>query len=197
MPDQRPQVIIIAGPNGAGKSNTAPALLQLDLGLTTYVNADAIARGMSAFEPDTVAFEAGRIMLERIRALAAKRANFAFETTLAGRSYAHYVDEWTAAGYCVNLFFIWLRSPEISIQRIANRVRLGGHSIPEDTIRHRYAASIRNLLHLFIPRCTRWIVMDNSEADAAPALVAEGGLGLTTSVFQQTTWNTILSQASQ
>jgi predicted ABC-type ATPase len=195
MPDHRPQVIIIAGPNGAGKSSTAPALLQFDLNVTAYVNADAIARGMSAFAPDSVAFEAGRVMLERIRALAAKHTSFAFETTLSGRAYAHYINEWTASGYAVNLLYIWLRSPDIAIRRIADRVALGGHSIPEDTIRYRYAASIRNFVSMYIPRCTRWMVVDNSEAHTTPSLVAEGGLGTEPTIAAPSTWNTILDQA--
>jgi predicted ABC-type ATPase len=194
MPDQRPQVIIIAGPNGAGKSSTAPMLLGHQLKIISFVNADAIARGLSAFNPEGAAYTAGRIMLERIRTLAAKRSSFGFETTLAARSYAHSIDEWTAAGYEVNLLYLWLHSADLACDRVANRVRSGGHSIDPQTIRDRWAASIRNLVHLYIGRCHRWTVYDNSQS-GEPRPIAQGGLSQPMHIDHADTWNMILRTA--
>jgi predicted ABC-type ATPase len=144
------EIIILAGPNGAGKSTLAPFLLRDWLGLTEFVNADVIASGLSAFEPERAAFEAGRIMLRRLRELVAQRQNFAFETTLATRSYATWLRQLMQEGWHVNLVFIWLDSPELAVQRVAARVAAGGHDIPEATIRRRYDKGIRNF-----SRCIR------------------------------------------
>src|SRR5262249_1086778 len=128
------QIIVIAGPNGAGKTTLAPSLLRDWLGLLEYVNADTIAQGLSAFRPEHAAFEAGRIMLGRLHELAEKRENFAFETTLATRSYAPRLAELRRKGYRVHLSFIWLNSDEIAVQRVRERVQSGGHGIPEEII---------------------------------------------------------------
>lgn len=111
------QIIIIAGPNGAGKTELAPYLLRDRLGLLEYVNADTIAQGLSAFQPEQAAFDAGRIMLKRLRELAEQRKSFAFETTLATRSYAGWLRRLRDQSYQIHLSFIWLRSPEMAIQR--------------------------------------------------------------------------------
>ncbi|MBD3562297.1 AAA family ATPase, partial [Planktothrix sp. FACHB-1355] len=133
-----PNLIVIAGPNGAGKSTVAPILLQETLGVNEFVNADAIAQGLSAFAPEAVAFQAGRIMLERLQQLANQRANFAFETTLASRTFAPWIANLRQAGYVFYLLFLWLPSPEVAIARVQQRVREGGHNVPEETIRRRY-----------------------------------------------------------
>src|SRR5258706_4725877 len=109
------QVVIIAGPNGAGKTSLAPYLLRDWLGLLEYVNADTIAQGLSAFQPERAAFEAGRIMLKRLRELAEQRKSFAFETTLATRSYAGWLEKLRRDGYRVNLMFVWLNSPDLAV----------------------------------------------------------------------------------
>ena len=133
-----PHMIIIAGPNGAGKTTTAPALLQDALQVDDFVNADVIAQGLCAFQPEKEAIRAGRIMLKRIHSLAEKRADFAFETTLASRSFAHWMPELKRQGYQLHLFFLWLDHPDLAVSRVKERVRLGGHQVPENTIRRRY-----------------------------------------------------------
>jgi len=173
--DQSPQIVIIAGPNGAGKSTLAPYLLRDWLGLLEYVNADTIAQGLSAFRPEQAAFEAGRIMLGRLRELAGKRENFAFETTLATRSYAPWLAELRRQGYRVHLSFIWLNSPEIALQRVRERVQSGGHGIPEETVRRRYRKGLQNFFALYQPLADTWGVYDNS-ASPNPVLVATGSL---------------------
>ena len=138
-----PNVIVIAGPNGAGKSTFAPALLRDTLKIPEYVNADTIAEGLSAFAPEDASFDAGRVMLGRLDDLAEDHKDFAFETTLASRFYAGWLSKLKVQGYRVSLSFLWLRTVDMAIERVAERVRVGGHSIAEETIRRRYHAGLR------------------------------------------------------
>ncbi len=167
------QIVVIAGPNGAGKTTLAPYLLRDRLGLLEYVNADTIAQGLSAFQPEHAAFEAGRIMLRRLRELAGQRKSFAFETTLATRSYASWLKQLKVDGYQVHLSFIWLHSVEIAVERVRQRVASGGHDIPEKTIRRRYQKGIRNFFSLYRPLADSWAVYDNS-ALVEPMMLANG-----------------------
>src|SRR5436309_6670143 len=173
MAGPRPLVIAIAGPNGAGKSTTAPSLLRDALRVSEFVNADAIAGGMSAFRPDSVAIPAGRVMLERMRHLAKTRADFAFETTLANRSFAPWLARLKRSGYHVHVLFLWLESVDLAVNRVAARVRLGGHDVPEVTVRRRYARGLRNLFGLYLPIADSWQVFDNSRV-GRPRLIAAG-----------------------
>lgn len=166
-----PHVIIIAGPNGAGKSTTAPAILKSTLGVTEFVNADTIALGLSAFNPARAAFQAGRIMLERLQRLAEDREDFAFETTLASKTFGHWVQQLKANGYQFHLFFLWLPSADFAVERVAERVRMGGHHVPEDTVRRRYQAGLRNFFRQYQPIADSWYFFDNSTT-SAPALIA-------------------------
>jgi len=138
MSEENPHVIVIAGPNGAGKSTTAPMLLKGTLGVTEFVNADVIAQGLSAFQPESAAFHAGRVMLERLHYLAKERVDFAFETTVASRSFAPWIAKLKQSGYTFHLVFLWLPSADFAVARVAERVRMGGHDVPEETIRRRY-----------------------------------------------------------
>lgn len=171
--DQSRQIVIIAGPNGAGKSTLAPYLLRDWLGLFEYVNADTIAQGLSAFRPEQAAFEAGRVMLSHLRELAANRENFAFETTLATRSYAPWLRHLRQQDYRLHISFVWLRSPEMAIQRVKDRVATGGHDISEETIRRRYVKGARNFFALYRPLAASWIVYDNSSL-SQPLKLATG-----------------------
>ena len=135
MSDVRPSVVIVAGPNGAGKSTVAPALLQGALAVDEFVNADAIASGLSAFDPAGAAIAAGRVMLARLHELAEQRVSFAFETTLASRTFAPWLRELKASGYGIQVLFLWLPSAEFALDRVADRVRGGGHNVPAGTVR--------------------------------------------------------------
>lgn len=126
MTTKHPHLIVIAGPNDAGKSTTAPSLLKGTLRVTEFVNADLIAQGLSAFKPEMTAFHAGRIMLERLHHLAKKRVNFSFETTLASKTFAPWITELCKTGYLFHLVFLWLPSEEFAVNRVAERVRMGG-----------------------------------------------------------------------
>ena len=166
-----PHVIVIAGPNGSGKSTTAPAILNGVLGVTEFVNADTIAQGLSAFNPEKAAFQAGRIMLDRLQVLAAAKEDFAFETTLASKTFAHWLKGLKANGYSFHLFFLWLPSPDFAIARVAERVCMGGHNVPEETIRRRYHAGLNNFFQLYRQIADTWRMYDNSQ-ESTPQLIA-------------------------
>lgn len=150
------QIVIIAGPNGAGKTTFAREFLPQEADCPTFINADLIAAGLSPFAPDAAALRAGRLMLEEIRRHVAASDSFAFETTLAGRSYASMMKQWRALGYRISLVFLKLDSPELAITRVAERVRQGGHHIPEPVIRRRFAAGLRNFSDLYAPLVDAW-----------------------------------------
>jgi predicted ABC-type ATPase len=190
MAEDAPTVVVLAGPNGAGKTTAARTLLAETLQLMTYVNADVIAQGLSGFNPESMAMEAGRIMLQRLHALAEQRASFAFETTLAGRSYGRWLRSLGEAGYKVHLVYLWLASADLAVIRVAERVRMGGHHIPEETIRQRYQRSIENFFRLYRPLASSWKVYDNS-APGLPRLVAKGDETGTTTVLAQEVWEAI------
>lgn len=160
-----PSLVILAGPNGAGKSTAAPALLRGALGVTEFVNADAIAQGLSAFAPERVALAAGRVMRTRLRDLAAARQSFAFETTLASRSFAPWLRGLMASGYTVHLVFLWLPSADLAVDRVAARVRGGGHDVPSDVIRRRYRAGLRNFFQIYAPVVSAWRLYDSADLD--------------------------------
>ena len=173
MSEPSPKAIIISGPNGAGKSTLAPFLLRDKFGIMEYVNEDTLALGLSAFQPEGVAFEAGRIMLKRLHDLAKQQASFAFESILASRFYARWISRLQQQGYTLHLLFLWLRNSDIAIERVRERVRLGGHDIPDAVIRRRYHRGIWNFLNLYQPLASTWVLYDNS-APGEPIFVAEG-----------------------
>jgi predicted ABC-type ATPase len=166
----RPQVAVLAGINGVGKSSSAEPILRIGMGMPVFVNPDTIARGLNAFDPESEAIKAGRVVLEHLRELATARRSFAFETTLAGRTYASWLSELRRSGYDVHLFYFWLKNPDLAIERVGIRVRSGGHHIPPETIRRRYSRSVRNFLELFRPIVTTWQVYDNG--NGRPRLIA-------------------------
>jgi len=135
--EPHPSIVIVAGPNGAGKSTVAPALLHGTLAVDEFVNADVIASGLSAFDPESAAIAAGRVMLARLHELAEQRESFAFETTLASRTFAPWLRDLRASGYQIHLLFLWLPSAEFALDRVADRVRAGGHNVPAETVRRR------------------------------------------------------------
>jgi predicted ABC-type ATPase len=183
-----PKLIIIAGANGAGKSTIAPFLLRDEFAIMDYVNADTIAHGLSAFQSEKVALEAGRIMLKRLQELANQHRNFAFESTLASRFYARWIKELRRQGYEFHLFFLWLRHVDVAIARVKERVRIGGHNIPEDVIRRRYQKGLKNFFEIYQPIADTWSVYDNSEADE-PIQIAKGNAKIVSHIYQQDLWS--------
>ncbi len=169
-----PNVYVIGGANGSGKTTVARILLPNFLDVFEYVNADQIAAGLSPFNPESVAIQAGRLMLDRLDTLVKERADFAFETTLAARNFARFLRKCKAYGYTINLIYFWLQTPELAIERVTRRVESGGHNIPLEVIRRRYERGQRNLTQLYLPLCDTWIIYDNSEDN--PRLIAALGI---------------------
>lgn len=157
----RPILYIIAGCNGAGKTTASYSVLPELLNCREFVNADEIAKGLSPFNPESVAIEAGKLMLQRIDLLLGQSTTFAIETTLATRSYLNLVNRAKSLGYQVVLLFFWLSSPQMAIERVAKRVSEGGHNIPTETIIRRYWLGLQNFFNIFADRVDNWMFFDN------------------------------------
>ena len=162
------KLYIIAGCNGAGKTTASFTILPEILGCKEFINADEIAKGLSPFQPESVAVQAGRIMLARMDELLQKGETFAFETTLATKSYKQKIEWAQANGYEVTLLFFWLDSPNIAKERVAQRVAEGGHNIPLETIERRYYNGIANLFTIYIDMVDICYIFDNSEGERTP-----------------------------
>ena len=162
------QLYIIAGCNGAGKTTACFTILPEVLDCKEFINADEIAKGLSPFQPESVAMQAGRIMLARMDELLQKGETFAFETTLATKSYKQKIEWAQANGYEVTLLFFWLRNVIMAKERVAQRVAEGGHSIPSETIERRYHNGIANLFAIYIDMVDICYIFDNSEGERTP-----------------------------
>ena len=185
-----PSLIIIGGPNGAGKTTASADILLGALSVHEFVNADTIAKGLSEFKPETVGFDAGRIMLERLHHLTEQRLDVAFETTLASRTFAPWIKQLIATGYQFHVVFLWLPSADVAVTRVLGRVREGGHHVPEDVIRRRYEAGLRNFFRIYRPIAKTWRFYDNSDPRGRRVL-ASGGLGEPDVVLDADLWNNI------
>jgi predicted ABC-type ATPase len=183
---------VISGCNGAGKTTASYSVLPDMLNCKEFVNADEIAKGLSPFQPDKVAIQSGRIMLNRMRDLINHRVDFAFETTLATKSYVKFILEAQLKGYFVTLVYFWLNSPELAVERVKERVISGGHTIPEEVIYRRYSAGINNLSKLYLPICDYWLIIDNSEPPFK--IVAEGVKADNIEIFNQIIYDQIVKQ---
>jgi len=164
-----PKIVVIAGPNGAGKTTFARAFLPEEARCPRFINADLIAAGLSPFAPETAAIKAGRLMLDEIDACVRRKDSFAFETTLSGIGYLRRIQGWRRSGYHVSLFFLSLPSVELAIARVAERVRQGGHDIPEQVIRRRFITGLRNFDLHYRQMVDMWALYDN--AGEEPLLV--------------------------
>lgn len=184
-------IYIIAGCNGAGKTTASFTILPEILDCKEFVNADEIAKGLSPFQPESVSFEAGRIMIERIDVLLKSNENFAFETTLSTKSYRHKLIHAKQDGFRVKLLFFWLPTIEMAVNRVAIRVSEGGHNIPKEVIARRYSRGITNLFKIYLPLCNDWAVFDNS--DETPKIIAQG-IESETTVANQNSWDLFKSK---
>jgi predicted ABC-type ATPase len=193
MTTRTPIVVVLGGPNGAGKSTTAARLLQGALSVNEFVNADTIAQGLSAYRPDSAAIAAGRVMLARLRYLARIREDFAFETTLAGRGHARWLESLRATGYRAHLTFLWLAAPDLAVARVAERARRGGHVVPEEIVRRRYAAGLRNLGACYLDVVDSWQIFDNSGTNE-PRLVASKDAGASAEIADSVAWQAVLTR---
>ena len=179
---------IIAGCNGAGKTTASYTILPDMLDCKEFVNADEIAKGLSPFQPEKIAFEAGRIMLKRINELLEANKTFAFETTLATKSYKSYIEIAKKKGYQITLLFFWLNTPNLAISRVKNRVLEGGHHIPENIIRRRYERGLFNFFTIYLPLLDNWLMINNSGEPYQ--IIAEGSYN-ELEIFNFDTWNNL------
>jgi predicted ABC-type ATPase len=155
------QILIIAGPNGAGKSTFAREFLPKEANCPTFLNADLIAAGLSPFDPDKAAIQAGRLMPQEIERHFLAHESFAFETTLSGLTYARRIPEWQKADYRVKLIFLSLPTVEAAIARVAIRFSQGGHNIPEAVIRRRFEAGWNNFQRIYKSLVNEWVLYNN------------------------------------
>ena len=168
---KHPNLYIIAGPNGAGKTTFAEEFLQNYAECRTFINADTIARGLAGFSPDAVALKAGRLLLEQIGLYADKKIDFAFETTLSGVTHLSRLKDMKKEGYRIHLFFLWIPDIRLSLERVANRVKMGGHGVSEKVVRRRFHRGIKNFFKIYRSILDSWMLFDNSKIK--PILVAK------------------------
>ncbi|MBR4391432.1 MAG: zeta toxin family protein [Bacteroidales bacterium] len=174
---------IISGCNGAGKTTASMTVLPETLQCREFVNCDEIAKGLNPLNPDSAKVAAARLMLSRIKKLIADNADFAIETTLATKSYHALVQRAQEKGYDIKLIYFWLQSPELALQRVAERVKNGGHNVEEHIVRRRYAMGIRNLFRLYFPVVDYFILIDNSVVPRE--VVAEGSIHDSVKVYNE------------
>jgi predicted ABC-type ATPase len=170
-----PTIYVIAGPNGVGKTTFADEYLPDEIKQLEFINADLIARGLSPYDPEAVAIEAGKIALKRIRELIAQKSSFTWETTMSGRTAVVWLRQAREAGYILKMYFLWVRHPETTISRIRQRVTEGGHNIPEEVSRRRFFKTIQNFFSLYRPLMHTWKLFQNEFA--GPRLLAVGKYG--------------------
>jgi len=166
-----PNLFIIAGPNGAGKTTFAKEFLPHDAKCENFVNADLIAQGLSPFSPAAAGIKAGRLLLKQIHEFAEQCADFAFETTLAGKTYVAVLRRLKQQGYAIHLFFLWIPSVELAVARIKDRMANGGHDVPVADVRRRFGRSVSNFLKVYRALLDSWTLFDNSTT--RPSLIAE------------------------
>ncbi len=171
----KPKLYVIAGPNGSGKTTFAEKFLPDYVDCFEFINADLIAKGLSPFIPSKVAIKAGKILLEQIADCSRRKVNFAFETTLAGKSYFRLFRRLKHKDYELHLFFLWLPTVQLALARIADRVRKGGHDILEHDVRRRFVRGLKNLFHIYRPLFDTWSVFDNSTASPEQIFKVEHG----------------------
>lgn len=185
-----PVLYIIAGTNGVGKTTAAMSLLPDMLQVREFVNADEIARGLSPFNAQGVAVQAGRLMLGRMQELLEQREDFSFETTLASRSFSLFLRRAKEEGYELQLIYLWLDDPELAVRRVELRVKNGGHYVPEGDIRRRYMRSLHNLKEIYMPLVDGWRIYDNSMPPPQKLAYMKNGEII---VYNENKWQEILN----
>ncbi len=165
-----PTLYIIAGPNGVGKTTFADRYLPDHVKQLEFVNADLIARGLSPYDPDSAAIQAGRIALTRIRELIRLGVGFTWETTMSGKTAVGWLREARSAGFILKAYFLWVKAPEVTISRIRQRVVEGGHDISEEISRRRFTKTIHNFFQVYRPLFHTWKLFENDLS--GPRLIA-------------------------
>ena len=183
-------ILMIAGPNGAGKTTFVLELINNSPKVYEFINADEIAKGLAPLHPETMALSASKLMIKRFLELLKAHKNFAFETTASGTNYVKHLKS-AKKYYQIHLVFLWLKTPEQAIGRVTERVKQGGHSIPEETIRRRYVAGIKNLLKHYLPLADTALIIDNSQEEVPRKLIAEKSINKSLNVVNKHIWRKI------
>ena len=189
---KKPKLYVIAGPNGSGKTTFAEKFLPHYVECFEFVNADLIAKGLSPFGPSKVAIKAGKILLDQIADCSRKKIDFSFETTLAGRGYVNIFEKMKQNGYEIHLFFLWLPNVKLALARIEDRVRKGGHNIPDHDVRRRFARGVWNLFHVYRQLFDTWSIFDNSTGSPEQIVKTEGGA---VTILNKLKYGKVLKQA--
>lgn len=189
------KIFMIAGPNGSGKTTTAMSMISNIAMLDEFINADEIARGLAPMHPESMSLTASKLMLKRLKELICSGKNFVFETTGSGTNYIKHLKEAQVKGYEVNLMFLWLPSPDLAVERVARRVKQGGHNVPEDTIRRRYYNGLKNLVHYYLPLVDKALVLDNSIAGLNKIIASKHAFN-NLKIEEPITWKKILEEAN-
>ena len=189
-----PTCYIIAGPNGAGKTTFALRYLPETTGCRNFINADLIADGLSPLDPERVQLEAGKTLLREIKNKVKQGVDFAFETTLSGRSYTRLLKDLHSKGWKIVLFYLWIPSAEFSRLRVRQRVEAGGHNIPSEAIARRYRRTVANFIDIFIPLCDKVMCYDNSMPEPLLVFALEEG---NRTIFNESLYQAILESSNE
>ena len=188
--NQNPNVYIIAGPNGAGKTTFAKQYLPLYAKCKNFVNADLIAQGLAPFAPESAGIKAGRLVLEQVHTLADQKVNFAFESTLSGKSYLTFLKNLKSKTYTIHIFFLWIPDVNLSLARIKERVAEGGHHVPAKDVRRRFDKSLYNFFNYYKLLADYWSILDNSAI--VPRLIVQGKTTKITKIVSQDIYTKLL-----
>ncbi len=189
---------MIAGPNGAGKTTMTLELIRDCSMLYEFINADEIARGLAPKHPESVALTASKLMINRLKELLNAEKSFAFETTASGTNYVKHLKAAKAKGYEISLTFLWLSKPEEAVKRVAQRVKQGGHHVPEESILRRYYLGIKNLVLHYLPLADEALVIDNSsEEEASKRLIARKNRNNPIDILDRAIWRKIEEIANE
>jgi predicted ABC-type ATPase len=192
------KILMIAGPNGAGKTTMTLELIRSCAMLYEFINADEIARGLAPKHPESMALTASKLMIKRLKELLDAEKSFAFETTASGTNYVKHLKTAKAKGYEISLTFLWLSKPEEAVRRVAQRVKQGGHHVPEDSITRRYYAGIKNLMFHYLPLADEALVMDNSlEEEASKRVIARKNRNNPIDILDRIVWGKIEEIANE
>ena len=186
-----PNLYIIAGPNGAGKTTFAKEFLPMYAKCKNFVNADLIAQGLAPFAPESAGIKAGRILLEQIHSLSTQRADFAFESTLSGKSYLPFLKSLKAGGYTIHIFFLWVPDVNLALGRIKGRVAEGGHDVPAQDVKRRFKRSFNNFNNVYKTIADYWSIIDNS---VIPPNVIVRSQGKNIEILDQELYNKIIQK---
>lgn len=192
--EKKANVYVIAGPNGAGKTTFARTFLPTFIGLKTFINADLIASGIAPLDAQGAALRAGKLLLSEIETALKSGKDFSFETTLSGKSYVHWFKRLIESGYAIHVLFLWIPNLSLSLKRVSERVKRGGHDIPEVVVKRRFYRGIQNLFHLYQPFLSSWAVYDNSSV--LPELITYC-LDSETTILSQDRYEQVLKAAGE